>query len=295
MGLIVLLLEGLALACAVAIAYTAWLLTHPPRRTYATAVSRSRPGDPGELSPRRSFETWMLRSRNLDLPVWDIPGDLAAGPTIILTHGWGDSRIGALARVHALAPVARRIVAWDMAGHGEAQGRCSLGTRETDDLLALIDQVREPASTLVLFGWSLGAGVSIAAAASRAGQIAGVIAEAPYCIPVTPARNVLRRRSLPHAFNLPPALAMIGISAGVGPGFTGFDRAKLAARLACPLLVVHGELDDISPPDDGRRIAEAGRGELLLLPDGGHAGLWTEPRHAQACGEAVARFLSGLR
>src|ERR1051325_5442832 len=192
LGLAVLLLVGLLIAIIAMTAYTTFLLTHPPRRTYASALARGRPGEPGELDPgprgKRSWKSWTLQHRGLDLPVWDIEGDKPDGRVFILSHGWGDSRIGGLTRTPPLAQFASRVILWDMPGHGEARGTCSLGTREVGALQNLIERIGEP---VILYGWSLGAGVSIVAAAETSG-VAAVITEAPYCLPATPARNVLR-------------------------------------------------------------------------------------------------------
>lgn len=298
MGLLILLAEGLAVCLVGGIGYVIWMLTHPPRRTYASALSRGRPGTPAELDGKPAFEEWRFKSRGLDLPVWDLRGRLepGRGPTVILTHGWGDSRVGALARVPALQPCCSRLVLWDMAGHGEAPGRCTLGARDVEDLLALIDRVQEPGVPLVLFGWSLGAGVSVAAAARTAsGIVAGVVAEAPYRVPQTPARNVLRLRQLPHRWNLAPALWCIGLDVGAGAGWRGFDRALHAARLSCPLLAIHGSLDEVSPIQDGRDIAKAApRGRILELPEAGHYGLWTDVRFAEPCAREMRGFLQSL-
>jgi pimeloyl-ACP methyl ester carboxylesterase len=296
MGLLILLAEGLAVCLIAGVGYAVWLLTHPPRRTFATAVSRGRPGTPEQLDARPAFEEWTFISRGLELPVWDIKGGLppGEGPTVVMTHGWGDSRIGALSRVPAVMPHCSRLILWDLPGHGEAPGRSSLGAREVQDLLALIGRVREPGVRLVLMGWSLGAGISIEAAARGAPEdVAGVIAEAPYRFPWTPARNVLRLRRLPYRWNLMPALWCVGWDVGAGPNWRGFDRAGHASHLGCPLLVIHGTLDEVSPVEDGRKIATAAPlGRLLELPEAGHYGLWTDARFAGTCAEGLRAFLS---
>ena len=81
-GLLLLLVIGAALHWLGCVFGVAWMLTHPPRRTYTAAVARGRPGDPGELHPARQFDEWTFRSRSRDLPVWEVAGDLpAGGPT----------------------------------------------------------------------------------------------------------------------------------------------------------------------------------------------------------------------
>jgi pimeloyl-ACP methyl ester carboxylesterase len=299
-GLAVLLLVGLLIAVAAMTLYTVRVLTHPPRRTYASALARNRPGDPGELDRKFKWTAWDLRWRHLDLPVWDIEGEKPEGPIIVLTHGWGDSRIGGLTRVGPLAPLASRLILWDMPGHGEAKGTCSLGTHEVAALLALIERIGKP---VVLYGWSLGAGVSIAAEAGVEREpgprsladtgVRAVIAEAPYRLPQTPARNVLLSYALPHRINLPLAMRYLGMRLGVGAHWRGFDRAALAAKMQAPLLVIHGAQDLICPVEDGEQIAAAApRHEITRIEAGGHHSLWTDAATASLCVDAVRRFLA---
>jgi pimeloyl-ACP methyl ester carboxylesterase len=215
---------------------------------------------------------------------------------IILTHGWGDSRLGALTRAPFLLPHCSRLVAWDLRGHGDSPGRCTLGTRDVDDLLALIDRVGG-SHPIVLFGWSLGAGISIVAAARTSARtpVAAVIAEAPYRLAPTPARNVLRIRRLPYRWNIAPAFALLGLDLGVGAKWLGFDRAEHAARLAYPLLVLHGIWDAICPIEDAREIAaRAPSASIVEIPGGGHHTLWSDADTRDRCAAAVGSFLASL-
>ncbi len=298
LGLAQLLAIGLAVYLTVLIWYTMRRLTRPPRRTYASAIARGRPGDPGEALDGREYESWLLRSRGRDLPVWDVRGDDPDGAVVIMVHGWGDARVGALTRLPAIVPVCSRVVMLELPGHGEAPGTCSLGTRETQDLCALIERVKEDGRALGVFGWSLGAGVAIAVGSGDDGcarSIDAIIAEAPYRLAHTPARNVLRNANLPHRANLGPALALLGVRLGVGPSWRGFDRASLAAKLACPLLVIHGSDDEVCPIDDAREIARsAPRGELCEIEHGRHNDLWTDPEHSAKASEAVRALLGRL-
>lgn len=292
------------------------MLSHPPRRTYASAVARGRPGDPGDLG--RAFESWTFRSRGLDLPVWDVPGDNPRGPVIVMTHGWADSRIGGLVRLPSLLPLASRIVLWDTPGHGEAPGTCGLGMVEGADLRAVVQAVRgnghgagagsgisaRPAGgndgdargrlspdgrlPMVLFGWSLGAGVSLEVAAGDPG-VAAVIAESPYRRAATPARNVLRARGMPWRLTLGTALRLVSPGGGLRPG--RFDRAMDAGRVKCPVLVLHGDQDAVSPIQDGRDIAAAAGGMFAVVSGGGHNDLWTDPRFLRQAERALTEFL----
>lgn len=292
-GLAILLAIGLAVLWTAGVVLSAWALLHPPRRTYSAAVARGRAGDPSELSEgARAFDTWELECRGRRLPVWDVKGDDAGGPVVVLTHGWGDSRIGGLVRLPALLPVASRVLLWDMPGHGEAPGVCGLGVGEVQDLIALLDRVA--GQRVVLMGWSLGAGVSIAAAA-RTKLVSGVIAEAPYRLARTPATNVIRSRGLPASIIMPVVFAMAPAVVGGGIRARRFDRCRHAAGLACPLLVIHGSDDAVCPCVDGREIAAAGRGEMIEVAGAGHNDLWTDESNAARCAAAVRRFIQHLR
>jgi uncharacterized protein len=291
-GLAILLLTGLGLIWAAGVGLTVWLLTHPPRRTYGSAVARGRPGDPSEMAEApRGFERWTFRSRGMEFPVWDIPGEDPRGPVAIMTHGWADSKIGGLVRIGALAPVASRIVIWDQAGHGEAPGSCRLGTAEVDDLLALIEEVRP--ARLVLVGWSLGAGVSLAAAASAPKSITvlGVVAEAPYRFPGTPASNVLRSRGLPAPILITPAFLLLRLLCGRDLAAPRFDRAARARASGARVLVIHGTCDVVCPVQDGRDVAAAAGGRMLEVEGGGHNDLWTDSAFAAVCEQAVQEFV----
>lgn len=253
-------------------------------------VSRGLPGDPGELPVPRKFEEWDAGGTR----AWTIEGDDPEGPIVVFCHGWGESRHAVLERVAAVAPACARMVAWDLPGHGEsARRRSALGATEWAALAEVVGAAGLEGKVVVLQGFSLGAGVCIAAGARMGGSIAGVIAEAPYRQPWTPAERVMRLRGFPTAGVLGPAMWVLGrVVPGAG-GWRGFDRAEAAGRLRCPLLVVHGSGDEVSPIEDGRAIAEAGRGVMEVIEGAGHTDMWSA--HGERTGLVVRSFLAGVR
>ena len=301
-GLAILLGIGLGVAIAVAAWMVFWRLRHPPRRTYAWAMAKGVPGDPSELDTPRTFvATELAVGDGIRCAAWDIQGDDPTGPAIIATPGWGDSKVGALPRIDALCAHASRVIAWDPPGTGESPGMCPMGTREPAMVLEIARWLRreEGVRRIIAQGWSLGAGVAIAAAGldaqSDESLIDGVVAEAPYRFPWTPAFRVMRGANLPWRINGPIALALLGVRLGMGPMWNrraGFDRAGWASRARVPMLIIHGSADDICPIADGRAIAEAGgvRAQLLVIEGGGHNDLWTDDRWRGRVAEAVRTF-----
>ena len=293
-GLARLLLLGLALYVVVLVALTAWRLVRPARRTYGWAVARGVPGDPSELDDPLEYESWTFRSRGRSLPVWDVRGRDENGPTVIVTHGWGSSRLGALARLPCLAGVASRVVLWDMPGHGEAGGVCELAHGEVRDLRELARRVHaESGGPPVFFGWSLGAEITLRALAAGDLDAAGVVLEGAYRRGLTPAWNVLRAAGYPALVNGPAALWAIGLLWGFDPSRRLVDFSPLAERVHAPVLLLHGSADETCPIDGARALA--GRfadAELFELEGAGHNNIWTAPEHKEAACAAVRRFVS---
>ncbi len=298
LGLLVLLAAGGAVFALALFVWTVRMLTRPPRRGYGWAIAHNRPSNPGELEgDPPAFTEWTFKSLGVDLPVWDIEGRSPSGTCVILTPGWGQGRVGCLDRVSGVLDAASRVLVWDTPATGEAKGRCTLGAHEAIMLTELIDRAQSD-RPIVLMGASMGAGVSIQVAARHVAagrsEIAGVIAEAPYRVPFTPAKGVLTAANLPSALSLRPALAWVGVRSGAGSRWTSFDRAVHAANLMCPLLVLHGSDDNVCPIEDGRAIAQAAsNGTIIEFEGGDHHRLWLEPAWRARCSQATTEFLEG--
>lgn len=301
LGLAILLSVGLLLGWLALTVHTAWTLIFPPRRTYGWAVARNFPGDPSELrlantppESRLNWSAWSLRTGGIDLPVWEIDGLNHDGPVVILTHGWSDSRVTMLAsgRAAALLPVVSRLVLWDLPGHGDAPRgtRCGLGDqREVAALLALIERIDAGPRGVVLHGFSLGARISVLAACRR-NDVVAVIAEAPYRHPSTPAHNVLRMRGLPYRTNLPPAMTLIRMLAR-----SEWASPLSAEHLKCPLLVIHGTDDVVSPIEDGRALARTAEHSRLASIEGArHQSMWFDDQTAPTAAASVREFLTDV-
>jgi pimeloyl-ACP methyl ester carboxylesterase len=302
------LLQILAVGLVLAIGAMTWLtirtLRNPSRRTYAWAAARNRPGTPEELEPARAYAERTFDTGLGPIHAWEVPGDDDEGLIVLMCPGWGDSCVGALPRLGALLAHARLVVPFDPPGHGETHtnaGRTTLGIREPKLIRELIDTLKRdhPGARFALYGWSLGAGASIAAAVrTEPGDVACVIAEAPYDLAPTPARNVVRISGLPWRINIPLAFFVLAQRLGKELTPKRFSRSAHAARLPddVPLLVLHGGNDAISPPEDGRAIADAApNATLAMIENAGHNNLWTDDRYRPQSLAAVGEFLARVR
>ncbi len=299
-GLIQLLGIGFGLYLAALILYTMWGLTHPRRQTYASAIGRNLPGDPGELDEPIPFEERIVpgnqadQTNQADLHLWVLQGKNPKGPRIVMTHGWGSSRIGGLKRLAPFIEHASQIILWDLPGHGDSAGKVRLGATEHADLARILASLEDGTPT-ILYGWSMGAGVSLALVNAFGDQypIIGLICESPYIHPATPARNVIRLRGIPYRLNLTPAIWLLGICFGLGRSWRGFARDELARSIKRPILILHGDADPVCPIDDARRISScAPNAKLVPIIGGGHNNLWTDEVYAHQMSQAIELFLA---
>lgn len=137
------------------------------------------------------------------------------------------------------------ILAIDYRGYGYSSGAPSIeatrrDTREIYDWLAA-DPARHQNRPIVAFGYSLGSAYALDLAAHR--PVAGVILIAPF----TTAAEFCERLS----FGL--------LRFQAGDSLTGVDGQPIdnAAKVTCPLLVLHPSHDQIVPLEMGERIFEA--------------------------------------
>ena len=273
----------------------AWMLMrammHPDRKTYAVALGRGAPTSPDELGLLASEQTITFADGSTS-PSWIIEGAMLDGPTIILTHGWTNSRYGSLHKAARMVQWASRVVVYDMRGHGDHTAKvCTVGLHEPTDLVAVMDQTQQtPDEKFILVGSSMGAGITLHAAVldqQHHKRIAGVILDGPYRFAMEPVANHLRLKKIPaQPFCI---LANLFLRLRLW-NFDRYDRVNQAKELACPLLVLHGSADPICPASSGQAIAKAAKQGLFVEITGGeHGGLPLVDE--QTYHQAIADFL----
>jgi uncharacterized protein len=210
------------------------------------------------------------------------PTPTPAASVVVLAHGFTAHRRdpSVLAMAHELRAAGHAVVTYDMRGHGESEGLCTLGDREGLDVAAAVVAARDLAPRVVVVGASLGA-IAVLRYAVDDPELAGVVTVS------SPARWRLRS---PRA-----AFAAVLTRTGVGRRLARRLGARLdstwrrteppdelAARLAVPLAVVHGTGDRFMPTSEAEILHEAGSGadgrashggdrRLDLVPGMGHA------------------------
>lgn len=268
-GLIILMFIAAALLVLLAGAYVAWRLMHPPRRTATSMIADSLPADPGEMG--FAFEAVRFTTGCGDeLEGWLVEGRDKAGPPLVILHGWGDSRYGAMGWLEPLSPLFSRILLYDHRGHGDStQACCTWGATEVEDAAAAAQWLAEGSGRkVVIMGYSMGAVVALAAAARSADAVAGVIADSPYRRPSQVIARTLSLHGLPGRLLAPVAWTLLSCR---WRQLRGVDAVELAHELKLPLLVLHGTDDRIAPAEDAQKIADtAANGRAVMFHNADH-------------------------
>ncbi len=214
---------------------------------------------------------------------------------IVVAHGF---------MLHSRHPRVRRIGEWmrdaagvvlvDLRGHGGSSGVCTLGWQEVRDVEAAVEWAGALGYRRVAtVGFSLGAAVVLRHAAIYGGvdRVAAVSGPGEWYFRGTSRTRLLHRLVLSRSGRLIiRALRRTRITHVPWNEPLPIDPVAAAAEIDVPLLVVHGDRDDLVPTDHAMKVSSAARQSTLwLVPGFGHAEVAVEGSLARD----VARWLAG--
>jgi fermentation-respiration switch protein FrsA (DUF1100 family) len=208
---------------------------------------------------------------------WFLPA-LDARVTVLLAHGNAGNISHRLDRARLLQLwLGAGVFLFDYRGYGRSEGTPDEDGTYRDARAAyrhLTEARRIPSERLILFGESLGSAVALDLAVSH--PCRGLILESPFTSIRDMARVVL------------PFLP-------VGPLLrTRYDNISKITRLRVPLLVLHGEDDEIVPLAQGRRLFAAAPEpkRFFAIPGAGHNDTYVGG--GEAYWRALADFVEAL-
>lgn len=199
---------------------------------------------------------------------WRCSAAVPARGTVVYLHGIADNRGSATGVIQRFLARGFDVVAYDSRAHGESDGNaCTYGFFEKQDLHRVVDTIG--ARPIVLIGTSLGGAVALQEAADDP-RIGAVVAAETFSdlrtVATERAPGFFTSRTVDRAFELSESEAHFQVDA-VSP-------RQAAARIAAPVLLVHGADDVDTPPAHSQRVfaALAGPKQLILVPGAGHNG-----------------------
>ena len=189
---------------------------------------------------------------------WFVPGDRRT--TLLWLHGNAGNIGGRLDNLRMLHDaLGLSVLIFDYRGYGQSGGVPSEAAMYEDAEAALeflrSDKGLDPGESIVLFGRSLGGAVAVETAARH--HVRGIVLESAF----TSVRDMARRT---HP-NLPSSLVMRMIE-------SRFDALSRIPDVHSPVLILHGDQDDLVPADHARRLFDAAAGpkSLYLIEGASH-------------------------
>ena len=186
-------------------------------------------------------EVWFQAEDGTKLFGWYVQFSPAA-PVLLWSHGNAGNIIHRLENLAELYRLGLSVCIFDYRGYGRSSGKPSEEGLYEDALAAygyLVHTRRVRPERLILFGRSLGASVAGEVASRK--PAAGLILESPF-----PSIAAMARV---HYAGLPLHWLLSG----------RFPLGERLARVTMPVLVVHGDRDDIVPIELGREVFDAAR------------------------------------
>lgn len=212
---------------------------------------------------------------DLNLVAQFIENDANTNKAVILAHGFRNTSddMGKLAKLYYEEGF--DILLPDSRGHGESEGNyIGYGWHDRLDYLDWIDLLIEDhdAEEIILHGNSMGAAtVLMTSGENLPGEVKGIIADSGY----STVKDELAHQ-LKHLYGLPafPLLDVTSVITKIRAGYTlgGASSVEQVKKNTLPLLIIHGEDDDLVPTAMAHEIYDAAGGdkELWLVPGAGH-------------------------
>jgi dipeptidyl aminopeptidase/acylaminoacyl peptidase len=218
-----------------------------------------------------------------------------AKQAVILLHGHGSTRTQMLARAQLLHDHGYAALLYDARGHGESAGDLvSFGWYETRDLLGALDWLRVRGfAEFGLIGASQG-GATIALAGAELHGVRWAVLESVY-----PTLPIAVDRRFRHTFGVPGWLAGM-LMVPFAEWRLGIQATKISPRdavekLSCPVLVMSGDRDEDTLPEDARALFAQTRApkSLWLVPGARHVDLYGFAQ--QPYEQHLLNFISGAK
>lgn len=200
---------------------------------------------------------------------------ISNAPTVLLFYGNGETVSDYDAAAPRFAACGGNLAVVDYRGYGSSTGTPTLrgALRDAHAVVPAMQNVR--ATRVIVMGRSLGSACAAELYARPHDAIDGFIWESGF----VDLKGLIRRRGLTPPARLPDA------------DLADFDAGAKLRRGDRPLLVLHGEGDDVIAPSEARdafELAGAARKELVYIPGRGHNDLSADGKYWDALESFVA-------
>lgn len=192
---------------------------------------------------------------------------------VIITHGWTYLKEGTVKYINLYYSLGFNVIVYDNRGHGENKKfPCSMGYRESKDLLCLIDHIEKKYSPKILglHGESMGSAISLIALKEKP-PVNFAVLDCGYSDLKKLIKEIIRKTARAPLFLYNGMTLMSRLLYGY---FIGQVRPIDSMKdNEIPLCFIHGNADDFILCEHSRCLKDACKGysELHLIEGAGHA------------------------
>jgi uncharacterized protein len=227
-----------------------WQMTHHPRAF---------DGNANWTLPEKSEDVWFTTADGVKLHGWFMPAQKQhASGTVLYCHGNGGNLTYVRGVAQDLTARGLDVLLFDYRGYGRSEGSAPSETQLYADADAAYDFLTKTRGVkpekLAIYGLSLG---TTAATDLAARKVCGaLVLEAPLS-----SASDMASATVPV---IPRSLHWILQNR--------FESERKIAQVKCPVLVTHGDRDNIIPDEQGRKVFAAANEpkKLLIIPRGSH-------------------------
>ena len=272
--IVTILISALVVVYFIICAFLSRMISFPKKHTYEEAVEYEKAaGNWGDYD-RFKKEPFLLPSFDgYELHALFIPSDTPSEKYVIISHGWTYLKTGSVKYVNLFHSMGFNVITYDNRGHGENKKfPCSMGYRESKDLLLMIDHVTKKYSPKILglHGESMGSAIS-AIALKEKPPVNFAILDCGYSDLKKLIKEIINRTARAPLFLYHGATLMSKLLHGF---FIGQVRPIDSMKdNDIPLCFIHGAADDFILPEHSDRMNKAcsGYSELHFIEGAGHA------------------------
>lgn len=213
---------------------------------------------------------------------------------LLLCHGYYANRSQVLDIAQRLREQGYEALLFELRGHGSRPGPCTLGVKETEDALAVLEWARQRHAPhpvpIGVMGLSMGGAIACQVA-FRCAEVRAVVVDSAYSRLFPVLRRSLRQRhhipAFPWAWITWWTLQLL-----LRTRLARMDPAVLAPSLRQPLLVIQGGEDRRVVPMLGREFYQrwAGSKQRWFEQPVVHIGMFAQ--HPQEYGDRVGAFFN---
>ncbi len=203
-----------------------------------------------------------------------VPAPEKSDKYVVISHGYSGCRLGSVKYLHIFRGLGFNAIMYDDRGHGENKRvACTMGFKESRDLMCVIKHVRERFGDDILLGLhgeSMGSALTNNAL-QYSPKVSFIVSDCGYNDLMKLFEYLIgKNMHLPKFF---AKTASVANRILYGYRFKQVSPIEYIRSNEIPICFFHGEDDDFIPCEHARQMHEVNRGysEMHIVPGAGHA------------------------